>query len=86
MLHLQLSRGTISLTERILRKGYATLANYLRNAMLATEQDTIDLLLSTQQLADIHSALESLQNGKDFGLKSMSSHLRERWQQALMPV
>lgn len=82
MQHLQLNRGTVSLTERLLRSERPAIAGYLRNAMLASEAERIDLLLPRQHLTDIHRSLESLYASADSGDKSLLSHLRERWLQA----
>ncbi|MBT12812.1 MAG: hypothetical protein CMI02_12350 [Oceanospirillaceae bacterium] len=76
--HLRLSRGTVSLTERMLRNDHTSLALHLRNAML-TGDETIDLLLSTQQLDDLRNTLISQQSMANAGQQSLLNNLLERW-------
>lgn len=79
MQHLQLSRGTVSLTERVLRSHQPDIARYLRNAMLATSGEQIDLLLSPASLSAVHRSLEHLHIEAHSGQQSLLLHLRDRW-------
>ncbi|MAS24195.1 MAG: hypothetical protein CMI08_04670 [Oceanospirillaceae bacterium] len=76
--HLRLSQGTVSLTERILRTENSALALHLRNAIL-TGGETIDLLLSSQQLDELHDALLHQQSIAGAGQKALLNTLLQRW-------
>ena len=80
MPHLQLQRGTVSLTERLLRKDRQQIAHYLRNAMLSSGNERIDLLLSPQQLDDITAILAQQQTSAGAGQQVLISNLLNRWQ------
>ncbi len=79
MQHLQLKRGTVSLTERLLRQEQQQLAHYLRNAMLASTTDNIDLLISAEQIGLIHRTLAH-QKSADAGQQALIHNLINRWQ------
>ena len=84
MQHLQLNRGTISLTERFLRNDMPLLARYLRNAMLTSEAEPIDLLLDRQHLKAINQHLDQLVNASDIGERSLLTNLLLRWSAVLL--
>ncbi|MDK2777434.1 MAG: hypothetical protein KYX62_07230 [Pseudomonadota bacterium] len=80
MQHLQLKRGTVSLTERLLRQEQQQLAHYLRNAMLASTTDNIDLLISEEQIGLIHQALAHQESAATAGQQALIHNLINRWQ------
>lgn len=79
MQHLQFNRGTISLTERFLRDKLPALARYLRSAMLASESDTVNLILDEQHLMLIRHTLDALLLEADTGQKALILNLQKRW-------
>jgi len=76
--HMRLNHGTVSLTERLLRREYPQLAVLFARVLL-NGGETIDLSLTAQQLAHLRAVLVRQSENADAGQQALVHTLLERW-------
>lgn len=75
-----LTRGTLSLSERLLRQQCPLIARQLRNTMLSDHSNELNIVFSDMQLQQIKQSLQQSESNAQPGQKILYSTLLSRWQ------